>query len=191
VIIKRSKLAYLCIKKNQTFFLLRKVIGSKYFTKVLTLEIRSGWSKREYKNEAKKELVKWLDGVSKQVKGLKFKDTTKVNDLFELWKGKKDISKKSVASDIAFYETYLQDSIGKEIVVDVIAAQIDDIIHNLMHGGKFNKTIGKVQVLSKRTAYDNTRRILGEMFDTALRNQLIAVNPCALLTKYLKRPEKR
>lgn len=74
---------------------------------------------------------------------------------------KKDTSKKSVASDIAFYETYLQDSIGKKIVVDVIAAQIDDIIHNLMHDGKFNKTIGKVQVLSKRTAYDNTRRILG------------------------------
>lgn len=91
---------------------------------------------------------------------------------------KKDTSKKSVASDIAFYETYLQDSIGKKIVVDVIAAQIDDIIHNLMHDGKFNKTIGKVQVLSKRIAYDNTRRILGEMFDIALRNQLIAVNPC-------------
>ena len=125
------------IKPN--VFLLRKVIGSKYFTKVLTLEIRSGWSKREYKNEAKKELVKWLDGVTKQVKGLKFKDTTKVNDLFELWKGKKDINKKSVASDIAFYETYLQDSIGKEIVVDVIASQMDDIIHNLMHAGKFKK----------------------------------------------------
>ena len=80
------------IKSN--VFLLRKVIGSKYFAKVLTLEIRSGWNKREYKNEAKKELVKWLDGVTKQVKGLKFKDTTKVNDLFELWKGKK-ISTKS------------------------------------------------------------------------------------------------
>lgn len=51
----------------------------------------------------------------------------------------KDINKKSVASDIAFYETYLQDSIGKEIVVDVIASQIDDIIHNLMHAGKFKK----------------------------------------------------
>ena len=177
-------------KEKPNVFLLRKVIGSKYFTKVLTLEIRSGWSKREYKNEAKKELVKWLDGVTKQVKGLKFKDTTKVNDLFELWKGKKDINKKSVASDIAFYETYLQDSIGKEIVVDVIAAQIDNVIHNLMHDGKFNKTIGKVQVLSKRTAYDNTRRILGEMFDIALRNQLIAVNPCALLTKIAKTTRK-
>ena len=70
------------IKPN--VFLPRKVIGSKYFTKVLTLDTRSGWSKREYKNEAKKELVKWLEGVSKQVKGLKFKDTTKVNDFFEL-----------------------------------------------------------------------------------------------------------
>ena len=92
------------IKPN--VFLLRRVIESKYFTKVPTLDTRSGWSKREYKNEAKKELVKWLEGVSKQVKGLKFKDTTKVNDLFELWKGKKDIGKKSVSSDIAFYETY-------------------------------------------------------------------------------------
>ena len=89
-------------KLKPNVFLLRKVIGSKYFAKVLALEIRSGWNKREYKNEAKKELVKWLDGVTKQVKGLKFKDTTKVNDLFELWKGKKDINKKSVASDIAF-----------------------------------------------------------------------------------------
>ena len=106
-------------KEKPNVFLLRKVIGSKYFTKVLTLEIRSGWSKREYKNEAKKELVKWLEGVSKQAKRLKFQDTTKVNDLFELWKGKKDIGKKSVASDIAFYETYLQDSIGKGIVVDL------------------------------------------------------------------------
>lgn len=59
-----------------------------------------------------------------------------------------------------------------------------------MHDGKFNKTIGKVQVLSKRTAYDNTRRILGEMFDIALRNQLIAVNPCALLTKIAKTTRK-
>jgi site-specific recombinase, phage integrase family len=88
------------IKPN--VFLLRKVIGSKYFTKVLTLDTRSGWGKREYKNEAKKELAKWLDGVTKQVKRLKFKDTTKVNDLFEVWKGKKDINKKSVTSDIAF-----------------------------------------------------------------------------------------
>lgn len=71
-------------KEKLNVFLLRNVTGSKYFTKVLTLEIRSGWSKREYKNEAKKELVKWLEGVSKQVKGLKFKDTTKINDLFEL-----------------------------------------------------------------------------------------------------------
>lgn len=177
-------------KEKPNVFLLRKVIGSKYFTKVLTLEIRSGWSMREYKNEAKKELVKWLDGVTKQAKGLKFKDTTKVNDLFELWKDKKDTSKKSVASDIAFYETYLQDSIGKEIVVDVIAAQIDDIIHNLMHDGKFNKIMGKVRVLSKRTAYDNTRRILGEMFDIALRNQLIVVNPYTLLTKIAKTTRK-
>ena len=84
----------------------------------------------------------------------------------------------------------MQDSIGKEIVVDVIAAQIDNVIHNLMHDGKFNKIIGKVQVLSKRTAYDNTRRILGEMFDIALRNQLIAVNPCALLTKMAKTTRK-
>lgn len=106
-------------KLKPNAFLLRNVIGSKYFTKVLTLEIRSGWSKREYKNEAKKELVKWLESVSKQVKGLKFKDATKVNDLFELWKDKKDIGKKLVASDIAFYETYLQDSIGKGIVVDL------------------------------------------------------------------------
>lgn len=57
MIIERLKLACSCIKKPNVF-LLRKVIGSKYFTKVLTLEIRSGWSKREYKNEAKKELVK-------------------------------------------------------------------------------------------------------------------------------------
>ena len=84
----------------------------------------------------------------------------------------------------------MQDSIGKEIVVDVIAAQIDNVIHNLMHDGKFNKTIGKIQVLSKRTAYDNTRRILGEMFDIALRNQLIAVNPCTLLTKIAKTTRK-
>lgn len=110
--------------------------------------------------------------------------------MFELWKGKKDVGKKSVASDIAFYETYLQDSIGKEIIVDVIAAQVDNIIHNLMHDGKFNKIIGKVQVLSKRTAYDNTRRILGEMFDIALRNQLIVVNPCTLLTKIAKTTRK-
>ena len=106
-------------KLKPNVFLLRKVIGSKYFTKMLTLDTRSGWSKREYKNEAKKELVKWLEGVSKQAKRLKFQDTTKVNDLFELWKDKKDIGKKSVASDIAFYETYLQDSIGKGIVVDL------------------------------------------------------------------------
>ena len=56
------------IKPN--VFLLRKVIGSKYFTKVLTLEIRSGWSKREYKNEAKKELVKWLENINKEARGL-------------------------------------------------------------------------------------------------------------------------
>ena len=177
-------------KLKPNVFLLRKVIGSKYFTKVLTLDTRSGWSKREYKNEAKKELVKWLDGVSKQLKGLKFKDTTKVNDLFELWKGKKDINKKSVTSDIAFYETYLQDSIGKEIVVDVIAAQIDNLIHNLMHDGKFNKIIGKVQVLSKRTSYYNTWRIFGEIFQIALRKRLIAVNPCALQTKIAKTTRK-
>ena len=90
-------------KLKPNVFLLRKVIGSKYFTKVPTLDTRSGWSKREYKNEAKKELVKWLEGVSKQAKRLKFQDTTKVNDLFELWKGKKDIGKKSVSGDIAFY----------------------------------------------------------------------------------------
>jgi hypothetical protein len=33
-------------------------MGSKYFAKVLTLEIRSGWNKREYKNEAKKRACK-------------------------------------------------------------------------------------------------------------------------------------
>ena len=51
------------IKPN--VFLLRKVIGSKYFTKVLILDTRSGWSKRKYKNEAKKELVKWLENINK------------------------------------------------------------------------------------------------------------------------------
>ena len=56
------------IKPN--VFLLRKVIGSKYFTKVLILDTRSGWSKRKYKNEAKKELVKWLENINKQAKGL-------------------------------------------------------------------------------------------------------------------------
>ena len=64
MIIERLKLACSYIKKPNVF-LLRKVIGSKYFTKVLTLEIRSGWSKREYKNEAKKELVKWLENINK------------------------------------------------------------------------------------------------------------------------------
>ena len=54
------------IKPN--VFLLRKVIGSKYFTKVLILDTRSGWSKRKYKNEAKKELVKWLENINKQAK---------------------------------------------------------------------------------------------------------------------------
>ena len=52
-------------KEKSNVFLLRKVIGSKYFTKVLTLDTRSGWSKREYKNEAKKELVKWLENINK------------------------------------------------------------------------------------------------------------------------------
>ena len=52
-------------KEKPNVFLLRKVIGSKYFTKVLTLDTRSGWSKREYKNEAKKELVKWLENINK------------------------------------------------------------------------------------------------------------------------------
>lgn len=55
----------ICTQNKTKRFLLRKVIGSKYFTKVLTLEIRSGWSKREYKNEAKKELVKWLENINK------------------------------------------------------------------------------------------------------------------------------
>lgn len=177
-------------KAKPNVFLLRKVISGKYFTKVLILDLRSGWSKREYKIEAKKELIKWLENINKQAKGLKFKDTTRVNDLFELWKSKKDSSKKSVASDIAFYETYLQDSIGKEIVIDVIAARIDEIIYNLMHVGKFNQVVGKIQILSKRTAYDNTRRILGEMFDIALRNQLIVVNPCSLLTKVTSQTKK-
>ena len=80
------------IKPN--VFLLRKVIGSKYFTKVLTLDTRSGWSKREYKNEAKKELVKWLDGVTKQVKGLKFKDTLRLMTCLSYGKAKR-ISAKS------------------------------------------------------------------------------------------------
>ena len=177
-------------KAKSNVFLLRKVINGRYFIKVLTLDIRSGWSKREYKNEAKKEFIKWLDGVNKQAKGLKFKDTTKVNDLFEIWKSRKDISKKSVSSDIAFYESYLQDSIGNEIVIDVIAAQIDNIIYELMHVGKINKTTQKHQLLSKRTAYDNTRRILGEIFDIGLRNQLIAVNPCTLLTKIQETTKK-
>ena len=44
------------IKPN--VFLLRKVIGSKYFTKVLALDTRSGWSKRKYKNEAQKRACK-------------------------------------------------------------------------------------------------------------------------------------
>lgn len=37
---------------------------------MLTLDTRSGWSKRKYKNEAKKELVKWLENINKQAKGL-------------------------------------------------------------------------------------------------------------------------
>ena len=80
------------IKPN--VFLLRKVIGSKYFTKVLTLEIRSGWSKREYKNEAKKELVKWLDSVTKQVKGLNLKIPLRLMICLSCGKAKK-ISTKS------------------------------------------------------------------------------------------------
>ena len=52
-------------KEKPNVFLLRKVISSKDFTKVLTLDTRSGWSKREYKNEAKKELVKWLENINK------------------------------------------------------------------------------------------------------------------------------
>ncbi|WP_172197988.1 hypothetical protein [Campylobacter sp. RM16188] len=90
-------------KARPNVFLLRKVINGKYFTKVLILDLRGGWSKREYKNEAKKELVKWFENINKQAKGLKFKDTTIVNDLFEIWKSKKDSSKKSVASDIALF----------------------------------------------------------------------------------------
>ena len=45
-------------KEKPNVFLLRKVIGSKYFTKVLTLDTRSGWSKRKYKNEAQKRACK-------------------------------------------------------------------------------------------------------------------------------------
>ena len=56
-------------KEKPNVFLLRKVIGSKYFTKVLTLDTRSGWSKREYKSEAKKRACKVARGRKQAGKG--------------------------------------------------------------------------------------------------------------------------
>lgn len=177
-------------KSYPNTFLFRKVFARKYYNKVVHLELREGWGKREYKGEAKRLLLDWIEGKKKEIKGTKFKDATKVNELFELWQAKKDTNKKSVKSDIAFYENYLQDELGNERATDVIAERIDNIIHNLMHVGKYNKATGKTHILSKRTAYDNTRRILGEIFDIAVRNQLIIINPCNMLTKLASNTKK-
>lgn len=158
-------------KDSNRKFLFDFRINGKRYRKVVELEKREGWTKREYVSEAKGKLLDFIKSVKEGgiTSDTGLKPTSKLNELITSYLDTlKDTEWKRTKQ--SFYERYVAPSLGAMRLEQIREAHISKLITKLEREGMKPRTV--------RT----TLEILKPGFDFAKRNRTIDTNPCEFLT---------